>query len=245
MAELPERGDADGAECDEKPAAATQPKSAALAWEPDPALLAQLVGLGISVVAARKGLFYTGNTSADAAASWVFENADNVDVDLDTPLEVEASRESMSDLALERCRHTRDIFKMVFVVNASLTMGVGKIAAQVAHAALGLHQILLQLESKYGDWLIKWQEYGETKIVLRGETTSHLIELEKRAMDCDLPCYLVSLRSLLSATLTHLFAAPQVQDAGKTQIAAGSTTVLAIFGHVDTVDTVTGTLRLL
>ena len=32
---------------------------------------------------------------------------------------------------------------MVFVVNSELKMGVGKVAAQVAHAALGLHRTLL------------------------------------------------------------------------------------------------------
>jgi len=115
---------------------------------------------------------------------------------------------------------------MVFVVNSSLEMGVGKIAAQVAHAALGMHQILLQDETKYGDSLIRWFEFGETKIVLKGETTQHLIELEKKALELGLPTYLV-------------------QDAGKTQVKSGSTTVLCLYGQLDLVDKVTRSLRLL
>ena len=226
MSDIPERGIGDGAENEEEVAAGgtTAPKTTStLAWEPDPDMLTNLVAMGISQVAAKKALFYTGNTSADAAASWIFENNDS---DLDTPLEVEASRETMSNEDRERARHTRDIFKMVFVVNSSLNMGLGKTAAQVAHATLGVYQVLLQNEMKYGEWLLKWEEYGETKIVLRGQSTQQLVELEKKAMDVELPCYLV-------------------QDAGKTQVPAGSTTVLVVFGRVDTVDTVTGSLRLL
>ena len=115
---------------------------------------------------------------------------------------------------------------MVFIVNSSLEMGVGKIAAQVAHAALGMHQILLQDESKFGESVIRWFEFGETKIVLKGESTQHLIELEKRALELGLPTYLV-------------------QDAGKTQVKSGSTTVLCLYGQTDRVDQVSGRLRLL
>ncbi|KAI1289892.1 putative peptidyl-tRNA hydrolase 2 [Halotydeus destructor] len=230
MADAVDRGIADGAEREDEGSGAaaaaamatTTPKTT-MTWEPNHDLLNSLTGMGISSVAAKKALFYTGNQSAELAASWIFENPE---ADLETPLEVEASRETMSAEARERSRHTRDIYKMVFVVNSSLEMGVGKIAAQVAHAALGVHQILLQSESKYGEWLLKWYDYGETKIVLKGETTNHLIQLEKKAMEVGLPCYLV-------------------QDAGKTQVPAGSTTVLVLFGRVEVVDTVTGGLRLL
>lgn len=120
----------------------------------------------------------------------------------------------------------REVYKMVFIVNSSLEMGVGKIAAQVAHAALGMHQLLLQDEPKFGDSLIRWFEYGETKIVLKGDSTQHLIELEKKAMTFGLPVFMV-------------------HDAGKTQVEAGSSTVLCIFGQLDLVDKVSGTLRLL
>ncbi|UYV61682.1 hypothetical protein LAZ67_1005908 [Cordylochernes scorpioides] len=50
--------------------------------------------------------------------------------------------------------------KMVFVANCSLAMGVGKLAAQVAHAALGLSRLLAQDEDKYGTMVLHWIEYG-------------------------------------------------------------------------------------
>lgn len=115
---------------------------------------------------------------------------------------------------------------MVFVVNSSLAMGVGKTCAQVAHAALGMHHLLLQDENEYGYYIIKWSEFGETKIVLKGDSTQHLIDLEQKALEIGLPTYLV-------------------QDAGKTQVPEGSITVLCIFGRIDLVDNVTGSLRLL
>lgn len=201
-------------------------------WTPNKELMDQLTEMGISAVAAKKALFHTGNSSAEVAIAWIFENPD---ADPEVPLELDPTVEQVVQ-AIDRTgsatggerelRAARQIYKMVFVVNSELDMGIGKTAAQVAHAALGLNQILLQNESKYGDSLIKWYDYGETKIVLRGDSTSHLIQLEKEAMDLNLPAYLV-------------------QDAGKTQVPAGSTTVLAIFGRVDVVDRVTGTLRLL
>lgn len=203
-----------------------------ISWSPNQDLLDQLTDMGISSVAAKKALYYTGNSSVEVAAAWIFENPD---ADIETPLEVEPSLEEMtaamsrtgSSLAAERdLRAARQIFKMIFVVNSELEMGVGKIAAQVAHAALGMHQILLQNEAKFADSLIKWFELGETKIVLRGDSTAHLLRLEQQAMDAGLPAYIV-------------------QDAGKTQVSAGSVTVLCLFGRIDIVDSVTGDLRLL
>ena len=53
-----------------------------------------------------------------------------------------------------------DFYKMVFVVNAEFSMGVGKIAAQVAHAALGLHRALIENPQKYGQMLMSWEQFG-------------------------------------------------------------------------------------
>lgn len=198
-----ERGTADGAECDLVSSATNSVASNAAAsnlaanalsqslakWEPNADLMAVLTEMGIGTVAAKKALYYTGNSSAEVATAWIFENDG---ADLDTPLEVEASREAMSDDERQRTRHSRDICKMIFVVNSGLDMGVGKVAAQVAHAALGMHQILLQNEAKFGDSLFNWFEFGETKIVLKGNSTQHLMELEKKAMEVGLPAYLVS-----------------------------------------------------
>lgn len=220
------------------PAVETQPPaSGLLSWKPNDSFLLSLTSMGISPVAAKKALYYTKNSSTEAAIEWIFENQE---ADLETPLEIELQRDpqnlqdqgsgssfiqsSLASLANEY-EGEDDLYKMVFVVNAELSMGVGKIAAQVAHAALGLHRILLQHQIKYGECLLNWTEYGETKIVLRGDTTEHLIDLEHKAIEDKLPCYLV-------------------HDAGKTQVKSGSTTVLAIFGPNKRVDRVTGSLKL-
>lgn len=105
-------------------------------------------------------------------------------------------------------------------------MGVGKIAAQVAHAALGLHRVLIENPQKYGQMLMSWEQFGETKIVVKGDNTSQLLDLAAKANSIDIPNYLV-------------------QDAGRTQIEAGSITVLGIMGKIDQVDSVTGSLKLL
>ncbi|KAK8776085.1 hypothetical protein V5799_030570, partial [Amblyomma americanum] len=74
--------------------------------------------------------------------------------------------------------------------------------------------------------LCRFIVFRETKIALRANSTQHLRELEKKAAELGLSSYLV-------------------QDAGRTQVPAGSTTVLAIMGRMDLVDQVTGGLRLL
>ena len=53
-----------------------------------------------------------------------------------------------------------DFFKMVFVVNAELDMGVGKIAAQVAHATMGVYKILMDNHQRYGEMILQWEQFG-------------------------------------------------------------------------------------
>lgn len=56
-----------------------------------------------------------------------------------------------------RCNY----FKMTFVVNTSLKMGIGKIAAQVAHACLGLYRIMKQKsDPQLEDGLNQWDSIG-------------------------------------------------------------------------------------
>lgn len=118
-------------------------------------------------------------------------------------------------------------FKMVFVVNMDLGMGRGKQCAQVAHACLGLFLDIrssddIETEVKVHQWLTS----GQRKIVLKGDNLQHMERIQAEAKAAGLP--------------THI-----VIDAGLTQLAPGSKTVLSIFGRSDEVDKVTGTLRLL
>lgn len=49
-------------------------------------------------------------------------------------------------------------YKMIFVVNTSLKMGTGKIAAQVGHACLGLYRDMLGKDMQID--LNQWEEIG-------------------------------------------------------------------------------------
>lgn len=53
-----------------------------------------------------------------------------------------------------------DLHKMVFVVNNELNMGVGKVAAQCAHAALALHRIMIENTERFGEMMMSWEQFG-------------------------------------------------------------------------------------
>lgn len=112
-------------------------------------------------------------------------------------------------------------FKQVIVVNKSLGMSVGKIAAQVAHASV--LSLLEANESVAAGWL----DNSYPKIVLQVETTSDLLELKKAADEQKIPNALVI-------------------DEGRTEVTNGSITCLGIgpFTRED-IDNITGDLRLL
>ncbi|XP_005100112.1 probable peptidyl-tRNA hydrolase 2 [Aplysia californica] len=191
-----------------------------LLFQPNEEAVAQIMSLGFSRNAAIRALFYTGNQTADQAADWLLENNDK---NLDTPLETDL--QGTSDSSDEDEFLTTDTFKMVFVVNMELQMGVGKVAAQVAHAALSLFRSMMEDEVK-AEMIMAWGHLGETKVVVRGDSTTQLEMLAVQAAGLQVDHYLV-------------------QDAGLTQVTPGSKTVLAVFGKVDDVNRVTGSLKLL
>ncbi|XP_068704994.1 probable peptidyl-tRNA hydrolase 2 [Montipora capricornis] len=198
-------------------------------WEgPNEEFMKMLLDLGISKNAAEKALFMTDNSSVDAAASWVLDNQELPD--LDEPFKSD-SFPALEAHAFERSfpldeMTTKSPYKMVFVVNTELQMGLGKIAAQVGHAAVGLYKILTAKPEKYDYMVSQWEDFGGTKIVLKGNNSAHLFDLEDLAQKAHIPYYLV-------------------HDAGKTQVAAGSLTVIGLFGSSSEVGTITGTLLLL
>ncbi|XP_067420267.1 probable peptidyl-tRNA hydrolase 2 [Emydura macquarii macquarii] len=113
---------------------------------------------------------------------------------------------------LETQEHAADGgYKLVVMVNKELAMGVGKIAAQVGHAAVGLHQ-LIQKKSTEREMICQCDECGAKKVVVQGSNTAHLMDLQVLAFSLELTTYLV-------------------QDAGRTQVPAGSYPVLAIIGE--------------
>ncbi|KAI7757486.1 hypothetical protein M8C21_001471 [Ambrosia artemisiifolia] len=115
-------------------------------------------------------------------------------------------------------------FKMVLVVRQDLKMGQGKVASQCAHAATGLYAKLMQSNPSL---LRRWEHCGQAKIVVTCKNQQEMNKLMEAAEGFGLPTYVVA-------------------DAGRTQVSAGSKTVLAIGpGYKSVVDSVTGKQRLL
>lgn len=113
--------------------------------------------------------------------------------------------------------------KMVLVVRQDLKMGKGKAAAQCCHATLSAYK---SARRKCPEVLRSWEVGGQPKVTVKADSEEDLIVLLTQARSL----------GLVSAI---------VADAGRTQIAPGSKTVVAIGpGPVDLVDQVTGSLKL-
>lgn len=124
---------------------------------------------------------------------------------------------------IEKLADILEDFKMVLVVRNDLKMGKGKIAAQCSHATLGLYKKILHRAPKA---LNRWEMCGQVKVVVKIESEDEMLVLQERAKALNLP--------------THV-----TVDAGRTQIAPNSRTVMSILGPADMVDDVTGGLKLL
>jgi peptidyl-tRNA hydrolase len=111
--------------------------------------------------------------------------------------------------------------KQVVVVNAALKLPKGKLAAQVAHGALGAF-----LEAAEDDQQA-WLDEGMPKVVLAVPGEDDLIQLEAQALKHGLPHCLI-------------------EDAGRTVIPEGTITCLGIGPAKDeAIDLLTGNLKLL
>jgi len=97
-------------------------------------------------------------------------------------------------------------YKMVLVVNMELGMGKGKIAAQCGHATLGAYKKARRCAKTAVTW---WERTGQAKIATKGKDLAFMLDVQEKARSKGLVTYLVA-------------------DAGHTQIAPGSKTVLCI-----------------
>src|SRR5438046_920910 len=113
-----------------------------------------------------------------------------------------------------------------------LTLIQGKIAAQCGHATLACYKTLLRAaqkdpESTEAKLLRQWERLGQAKIAVQVKGEQEMIELMRKARS-------------LGVT------AGVIQDAGRTQIEAGSRTVLGVGpAPKSEVDKITGHLKLL
>ncbi|GAB4858171.1 hypothetical protein Ancab_009568 [Ancistrocladus abbreviatus] len=131
--------------------------------------------------------------------------------------------QNQQSFEIERLADILEDFKMVLVVRNDLKMGKGKIAAQCSHATLGLFKKLIKCAPKA---LNRWEDCGQVKVVVKVDSEEDMLVLQERAKSIQLP--------------THI-----TIDAGRTQIAPNSRTVMAVLGPADMVDDVTGGLKLL
>jgi peptidyl-tRNA hydrolase, PTH2 family len=114
--------------------------------------------------------------------------------------------------------------KQVIAVRKDIAMGRGKLAAQVAHAAVLAAE---KARSQRHDWFNIWFRTGQAKVVVKAENLEELIDLENHARTIGLP-------------------AVSVQDSGLTQIPPGTITCIGIGpGPVELIDKVTRHLKLL
>jgi len=115
-------------------------------------------------------------------------------------------------------------YKLVIAVRDDLKLSTGKLAVQVAHAAVNCSMAAKKNQTK---WYNEWYREGQKKVVVKVASEQELRKLQKRAEELDIPVELI-------------------QDAGLTELPPSTTTVLAIGPTLnEVVDPLTGNLPLL
>ncbi|KAF2151775.1 PTH2-domain-containing protein [Myriangium duriaei CBS 260.36] len=196
--------------------------ASSLADRPPPSLWA--VAFATAVIAGLSGYFI-----GQAASIGVFGKPKARD-----PAGVAAPAAGDSDLSddeddvleLQGFSDKNEPCKLVLVVRTDLGMTKGKIAAQCGHATLACYKSLLNNPST-APILQRWEKYGQAKIAVQVKSEEELQTLQAQAMSLG-----------VCAKIIH--------DAGRTQIASGSATVLGVGPAPESmVNQVTGHLKLL
>lgn len=115
-------------------------------------------------------------------------------------------------------------YKMVIVTRIDLDLSPGKLAAQVAHAAVAC---ALDTKRENSKWFSKWQNEGGKKAVVKVDSEQDFYSLKEKAEELKIVAHIIS-------------------DAGHTEIPAGTNTVLGIGPAPNNIiDQVTGKLPVL
>ena len=114
-------------------------------------------------------------------------------------------------------------YKLVIAVRSDLDLSRGKLAVQVAHAAV---MAAFEAKAHHRKWFTSWWNEGQKKVVVKGGTVADLQTLRAKS------------RSIGLTTA-------MVEDAGLTELPPGTVTCLGIGpGPNAIVDQVTGHLKL-
>ena len=112
--------------------------------------------------------------------------------------------------------------QMVIVIRRDLKLPKGKLAVQAAHAAVSL-----TMKTRSTPAFKEWLSIGQKKVAVWADDEAHLLAIKRAAEDRDLPTVLI-------------------KDAGRTVIAAGTTTCIGIGpADADALKPVTGDLTLI
>lgn len=206
-----------------------------MADKPPPSLAAVAIASGILGVVvgyflgqgSSIGLFDSSGNPKEVKKSW--PNSYDVKVHADSSDEADDEEdepeEEGDDKELKSFDDRNEEVKLVLAVRTDLGMTKGKIAAQCGHATLACYKYLIN-HPPSTTLLKKWENNGQPKIAVQCKSEEELETLQALAVSLG-----------LCARVIH--------DAGRTQIAAGSATVLGLLGPKSVVDQVTGHLKLL
>lgn len=166
-----------------------------------------------------KSLGFFGGSAISQPAKAQKEKADNSEEEDDS------SDEDDDSTPAEFLGHNEEC-KMVLVVRTDLGMTKGKIGAQCGHATLACYKHFLR-HSPDSMILKRWERLGQAKVALQVKSEEELELLQAQALSLGLVAHII-------------------HDAGRTQIASGSATVLGIGpAPKSVIDQVTGHLKLL
>lgn len=116
------------------------------------------------------------------------------------------------------------MIKQILAIRKDLNMRKGKCVAQGAHASLGAYLFANRFNPQDAE---KWMQTGHKKICVGVESEQELHDLHAKAMELQLPTFLV-------------------RDAGLTEFTEPTFTAIAIGpAPSELIDTITGKLKLL
>lgn len=198
-----------------------------------PGVHSELVGMGFTSAQAAAALAGTSGGDLESCVEWIVRQQEEATAPAASGAPtLTAEQEAMLRMLLPAAAAAsvvpRKEYKMVIVVRDDLGMGKGKIAAQTCHAALAAQRAIMRSSDGGKAQVYKeWRATGEPIVVLRCAD-------------------LAAMQAIAAAARVSGLDTFPIRDAGRTQVEPGTMTVMAIGpAAVETIDSVTGSLKLL